>query len=72
MTHKHYDLPHITKPITMWAIVNGAYKTPWVIPSSVGVTRKESIAKEASGYNSWRELYRMGFRAVKVEVGVLL
>ena len=57
-----------------WAIVSpkGSGK-PWIVWTSVRLTRKEAIESALDPYcpkyrPTWKQLYRQGFRAIKVRI----
>ena len=56
-----------------WAIVSPTGRKPWIIWTSVKLTRKEAIECALESYcptyrPTWKQLYRQGFRAIKVRI----
>jgi len=63
------------KPLKMWGILVRANRrsAPWIIPSSVQMTRAAAIASVVpkGGGWIWRKMYRMGSRAVRLNVEMI-
>lgn len=56
-----------------WAIVSPNAKVPWIVWTSVRLTRKGAIESALEPYSpkcrpTWKQLYRQGFRAIKVRI----
>ena len=57
------------KETTAWAVINPFGRNPWIMTFSLRPTRKQAIEEYvACGTESWKKLYRRGFRAIKVKV----
>ena len=59
------------KPFTGWVIISYRWSVPYVIRSTLRETRHEAIKAitENSGGMTWKKMYRMNMRAVKLQAG---
>lgn len=59
------------KPFSVWVIVSYRWKVPYIIQSTIRKTRSEAIKAimDNSGGMTWKKMYRMNMRAVKLEAG---
>jgi hypothetical protein len=66
-------IPAKIRPVKMWGVARETIRTPYLIPSSIQLTRTEAIAAivPSGGNWSWKKLYRQGFRAVKLSAAVV-
>ena len=62
-----YNTP--LKPFFAWVIVSYRWNVPYTIKSTIRKTRKDAIkaVTDMSGW-PWKKHYRMGMRAVKMQV----